>query len=197
MANSHKFVLNMSSIDWPCQMNTIKETALSASHLGGEDGGIKREEEWKNGGRKTRWESGREGWSERIDGQKDFWQQRSFFGRVAACPHVAINVYVCVCGCLYFSDSSSFIVLFFFPYPPPWFPLSCPLAFCFICEPSGRKEAVKEMRTETKMECGKEKEGLSSRKEKKETGRERERTATCMQCWWTDGGMKPTGRRRD
>lgn len=96
MANSHKFVLNMSSIDWPCQMNTIKETALSASHLGGEDGGIKRKEEWKNGGRKTRWESGREGWNERIDGQKDFWQQRSFFGRVAACPHVAINVYVCV-----------------------------------------------------------------------------------------------------
>lgn len=41
MANSHKFVLNMSSIDWPCQMNTIKEMALSASHLGGEDGGIK------------------------------------------------------------------------------------------------------------------------------------------------------------
>lgn len=42
MANSHKFVLNMSSIDWPCQMNTIKEMALSASHLGGGDGGIKR-----------------------------------------------------------------------------------------------------------------------------------------------------------
>lgn len=46
MANSHKFVLNMSSIDWPCRMNTIKETALSASHLGGEDGGIKRGEGW-------------------------------------------------------------------------------------------------------------------------------------------------------
>lgn len=46
MANSHKFVLNMSFIDWPCRMNTIKETAaaLSASHLGGEDGGIKRGE---------------------------------------------------------------------------------------------------------------------------------------------------------
>lgn len=42
MANSHKFVLNMSSIDWSCQMNTIKEMALSATHLGGEDGGIKR-----------------------------------------------------------------------------------------------------------------------------------------------------------
>lgn len=42
MANSHKFVLNMSSIDWPCRMNTIKETALSASHLGGNDGRIKR-----------------------------------------------------------------------------------------------------------------------------------------------------------
>lgn len=41
MANSHKFVLNMSSIDWPCQMNTIKEMALSASHLGGDDGGMK------------------------------------------------------------------------------------------------------------------------------------------------------------
>lgn len=45
MADSHKFVLNMSSIDWPCRMNTIKETALSASHLGGEDGGIKRGED--------------------------------------------------------------------------------------------------------------------------------------------------------
>lgn len=50
MANSHKFVLNMSSIDWPCQMNTIKEMALSASHLGGEDGGIKRR---RDGGSKT------------------------------------------------------------------------------------------------------------------------------------------------
>lgn len=47
MANSHKFVLNMSCIDWPCWMNTIKETALSASHLGGEDGGIKRGRETK------------------------------------------------------------------------------------------------------------------------------------------------------
>lgn len=61
MANSHKFVLNMSFIDWPCQMNTIKETALSASHLGGEDGGIEREEEQKNSERKTRQEGGREG----------------------------------------------------------------------------------------------------------------------------------------
>lgn len=42
MANSHKFVLNMSSIDWSCQMKTIKEMALSAAHLGGEDEGIKR-----------------------------------------------------------------------------------------------------------------------------------------------------------
>lgn len=42
MANSHKFVLNMSSIDRSCQTNTIKEMALSAAHLGGEDGGIKR-----------------------------------------------------------------------------------------------------------------------------------------------------------
>lgn len=41
MANSHKFVLKTSSIDWSRQMNTIKEMALSAAHLGGEDGGIK------------------------------------------------------------------------------------------------------------------------------------------------------------
>lgn len=41
-ANSHKFVLNMSSIDWTCRMNTIKETTLSAAHLGG---GEKGEEE--------------------------------------------------------------------------------------------------------------------------------------------------------
>lgn len=65
MANSHKFVLNMSSIDWPCRMNTIKETALSASHLGGEDGGIKRgagwmEEYWEEN-KEGKWEGGRNG----------------------------------------------------------------------------------------------------------------------------------------
>ena len=37
-ANSHKFILNMSSIDRPCRMNTIKETVLSAAHLGEGDG---------------------------------------------------------------------------------------------------------------------------------------------------------------
>lgn len=79
MANSHKFVLNMSSIDWPCQMNTIKETALSASHLGGEGGGIKTKEGQNRG-------EAREGMKE----WEDFWQQS--VGRVAACPHVAINV---------------------------------------------------------------------------------------------------------
>ena len=62
MANSHKFVLNMSFIDWPCRMNTIKETALSASHLGWDDERIKRGEGWMDGGRegeetmKGKWE---------------------------------------------------------------------------------------------------------------------------------------------
>lgn len=42
------------------------------------------------------------------------------------------------------------------------------------------------MRTETKMECGKEKEGLSSRKDKKETGRERGQPPVCN----VDGQME-------
>lgn len=54
----------MSCIDWPCWMNTIKETALSASHLGGENGGIKR-------GRKTK---------EQVGGMDGLTGKRVFFG---------------------------------------------------------------------------------------------------------------------
>lgn len=43
MADSHKFVLNMSSIDPSCQMKTIKEMALSAAHLGAKMEGLKEE----------------------------------------------------------------------------------------------------------------------------------------------------------
>lgn len=43
MADSHKFVLNMSSIDPSCQMKTIKEMALSAAHLGAKMEGLKKE----------------------------------------------------------------------------------------------------------------------------------------------------------
>ncbi len=60
--------------------------------------GLKEGRDGWNRGKKTRRENGREEWSERIDGQKGFWQQSGFFGRVAACPHVAVNVCVCVCG---------------------------------------------------------------------------------------------------
>lgn len=41
MADSHKFVLNMSFIDPSCQMKTIKEMALSAAHLGAKMEGLK------------------------------------------------------------------------------------------------------------------------------------------------------------
>lgn len=102
MANSHKFVLNMSSIDWPCRMNTIKETALSASHLGGENERMKKR---KNRGRgKTR--------GERIGVQKFFfgkWCSFSF-GLVTACPHVAVNVCVWAVRLYVFVCVSSFLL---------------------------------------------------------------------------------------
>lgn len=85
MANSHKFVLNMSSIDWPCQMNTIKETPLSASHLGGEDGGIKRRRDRGNIGGK---------WRERIDGQ-GFWQLLPSSRSLSTCCCKCVCVAVC------------------------------------------------------------------------------------------------------
>lgn len=58
MADSHKFVLNMSSIDPSCQMKTIKEMALSAAHLGAKMEGLKEEGCGRETGMKS--EGGRE-----------------------------------------------------------------------------------------------------------------------------------------
>lgn len=50
IAYSHKLVLNMSSIDWPCRMSTIKEIMLSAALLGAQE---RRTEQREDEGRKT------------------------------------------------------------------------------------------------------------------------------------------------
>lgn len=80
-----------------------------------------------------------------------------------------VRVCVCVCVCH---------ALIFFLYPRPQFPRFLhfsPSPFCFGCQVIGkRREAQNEVQEERKMECGKEKEGLSDRKEKKETERETE-----------------------
>lgn len=85
------------------------------------------------------------GWSDWASG-RFFWQQRGFFGRVAACPHVAADMRVCgrsgfgavcvlVIQALIILPPQIFPTMFASRAPPPPFP---PLLLCTqLCEREG------------------------------------------------------------
>ncbi len=106
-------------------------------------------------------------------------------------------VAVCILVIHLLSSCSSSFLIPLLDSPSPLLLLSF-----FIAESSGRKEATKEKRTEKKMECGKEKEGLSNRKEKKETEREDSHLyAMLMDRWrdetnWAEEGLEEERKQR-
>lgn len=90
MASSHKSELNMSSIDWPCRMNTVKERELSASHLG-----VRRMDA---GGRRT---------NTQRRGVVVFLGSESFVCRVAACPYSSVGSVLFTLPLYYVSKSQT------------------------------------------------------------------------------------------